>query len=242
MMAEGLQLAKDNRHSLVGAALTANLGMFEYFNTLVNRDASLTDQEQAYLRTHPQISHKLLLNNGIKDPLWLTTVLQHHERSDGSGYPEKLRHDTILQEASVLAAADTYIAMVTPRAYRKLLSPKVTLQHMYKTAVAQNDSISIGLIKQLGIYPPGTLVRLANQEIAVVVERNKQDSVAPMVAVIGNSMGVMYQKYVMRASTDTTHRIIDAYQPHGPIQIDMNRLWPKSLRDLLNDVNRSKQC
>lgn len=242
MMADGLNLDEHKRNGLVGAALTANLGMYKYFDILVNRNSQLDAEEQAYIHAHPQASNKYLRENGIEDKNWLTTVLQHHERGDGSGYPARLTHDEILPEASILAAIDTYIAMVTPRAYRKPLPPKVALQRIYKAAVARDDVIGIGLIKQLGIYPPGTLVRLANQEIGVVVERNQQESVAPRVAVIGNVMGACYSEYPVRDSASPTYRIIDVYQSASPVQIDMNKLWSEPLPGISLDDDRSLSC
>jgi len=225
LMAEGLNLPSERRHALVGAALTANLGMFKYFDFLVNRSTRLDEDEAAFVRAHPEASHRMLLGNHISDEAWLGAVLQHHERGDGRGYPAGLMRNAISIEASILAAVDTYVAMVTPRAYRKPLLPKIAMQQIYKTAVAEDDLISIGLIKQLGVYPPGSLVRLANQEIAVVVERNRHDSVAPKVAAIGHFAGRLYAQYVIRQSDTPSYEIIDVYQPETPVGIDMNRIW-----------------
>jgi HD-GYP domain-containing protein (c-di-GMP phosphodiesterase class II) len=225
LMAEGLNLTIQNKCSLVAAALTANLGMFKYFDFLVNRSTPLDEEETAFVRAHPESSHKLLRDNLVSDETWLNAVLQHHERGDGRGYPAGLKRDAILLEASILAAVDTYVAMVTPRAYRKSLLPKVAMQQIYKTSVARDDLIGIGLIKQLSIYPPGSLVRLANQEIAVVVERNKHDSVAPKVAAIGHNLGRLYANYILRQSDTPSYKIVDVYQPETPVEIDMNQLW-----------------
>jgi HD-GYP domain-containing protein (c-di-GMP phosphodiesterase class II) len=225
LMAEGISLSPERKRALVGAALTANLGMFKYFDFLVNRSTRLDEEEAAFVRAHPEASQRMLLSNHVTDEIWLNAVLQHHERGDGRGYPAGLTRDVITMEASILAAVDTYIAMVTPRAYRKALLPKIAMQQIYRTAVAEDDLISIGLIKQLGVYPPGSLVRLANQEIAVVVERNKLDSVAPMVAAIGHSPERLYAQYIIRQSDSPNYEIIDVYQPETPVEVDMNRIW-----------------
>lgn len=225
MVAEAVKLSPQARHSLVAAALTANLGMFKYVDYLSNRNSPLDEEEAAFVRAHPEASLALLRQNRVKDDVWLTAVLQHHERGDGSGYPAGLRRGGISKEASILAAADTYISMITPRAYRRPLLPKVAMQQIYKTAVASDDLISIGLIKQLGIYPPGSLVRLANQEIAVVLERNRQDVIAPIVAAIGRSLEQLYRQYIIRQTNTPSYKITDAYRPEVPVDIDMNHLW-----------------
>jgi HD-GYP domain-containing protein (c-di-GMP phosphodiesterase class II) len=225
LMAEGLTLSPAQQYALVAAALTANLGMFKYFDFLVNRSSPLDEEELVFVRAHPEASYTMLRANHVENDIWLNAILQHHERGDGGGYPKGLQRDAISLEASILAAVDTYIAMVTPRAYRRALMPKAAMQQIYKTAVATDDLISIGLIKQLSIYPPGSLVRLANQEIAVVVEQNKHDPVAPKVAAIGHSAERLYSQYIIRQSITPSYKIIDAYQPETPVEIDMNRLW-----------------
>ena len=232
LMAEGLNLQAEKIHSLVAAALTANLGMFKYFDFLVNRSTALDEEESAFVYAHPEASYQLLRDNHVSDEIWLTAVLQHHERGDGSGYPAGLKREAISLEASILAAVDTYVAMVTPRAYRKSLMPKTAMQQIYKTAVAKDDLVSIGLIKQLSIYPPGSLVRLANQEIAIVVERNKHDSVAPKVAAVGHSLDRLYNQYILRQCDTPSYKIVDVYQPESPVEIDMNLLWQSSVPSL----------
>ena len=224
-MINSLNISKRNQDSLVGAALTANLGMFEYFDRLVNQQGALDASCKSILRQHPRQSYKLLVDNGVKDEVWLNTVIQHHERSDGNGYPSGLTPESIALEATVLAAADTYVAMITPRVYRKPLSPKMAMQTIYKAAVANDDLVSIGLIKQLGVYPPGSLVTLANHEFGVVLKRNKLKPLAPLVSVIGSTSGSIYKKPVVRETDNYIYKIIDVYKPEKHLEIDPNLLW-----------------
>ena len=229
LIADGLGIAEERIPSLLRAALTANLGMYEYHDRLVNMNAKLSDEEFAVLKTHPEISHRMLTANGVTDSLWLEIVMQHHERGDGSGYPNGLKRNQIHPEAAILATVDTYLAFVMPRAYRKPVAPKVAMQKIYKTAVAADDTLSLGLIKQLGVYPPGSLVRLATQEIAVVVDRNEEHILAPWVACVGVLNGKNYAEPVRRSTLSDVYKVIDSYVSEQAVEIDMNQLWKVEL-------------
>lgn len=225
LIAEGLAIPEQRCAALIRAALTANLGMYEYHDRLVNMNAKLSEEELAVLKTHPELSQGMLIANGVANSLWLEIVLQHHERGDGSGYPKGLKRSEIHPEAAILATVDTYLSFVMPRAYRKPVAPKVAMQKIYKTAVAADDTLSLGLIKQLGIYPPGSLVRLANQEIAVVVDRNGGHTLAPWVACVGVLNGKSYSEPIRRSTTSDVYKIIDSYVSEQVVEVDMNKLW-----------------
>lgn len=229
VMADALKMDPHHRQCLVGAALTANLGMYQYFDVLVNCSSPLTDEERAFLHTHPESSKCMLQQNGINDDIWLTAVIQHHERGDGTGYPARLQRKEISVEAAILATIDTYLAMIMPRTYRKALSPSLTMQKLYQAAVSNDDVIAIGLIKTLGVYPPGSLVRLASQEIAIVTERNLLHSIAPNVMALGKIGGHYYAEPVLRQTDTQIYAIVDAFEPAIPVSIDTNAIWDKRI-------------
>lgn len=230
-MASALNLKEENRRSLLGAALTANLGMYDYHDRLVNTNAKLTDKQFEILRKHPQISCDLVQANGITDSLWNNIIIQSHERLDGSGYPNRLTENDICLEAKIYAAIDTYLAMVMPRAYRAAMVPKIAMQKIYETAVSEKNVLSFGLIKTLGIYPPGSFVQLANREIAIVIKRNLQHSVAPEVAVIASSSGRTYREITIRKTDSAVYKIIDAYTPEQRYEINLDKIWRLTVDD-----------
>ena len=84
---------------------------------MLNRPSQLTNTEFALIRTHPQQGYEILANIEFPWPV-ADIVHQHHERLDGSGYPQGLAGDAILLEARILAVADTVEAMASHRPYR----------------------------------------------------------------------------------------------------------------------------
>ncbi|MDH5408346.1 MAG: hypothetical protein OEY00_07025, partial [Gammaproteobacteria bacterium] len=113
--AKKLNLPNDTIKSIVCAALTANVGMYEVFDTLFHRAGGLNDKEKQLIRNHPVKSEKMLKNIGVTDKIWLRTIIQHHERVDGRGYPKALKSSQINIESLIYSSADTYLAQILPR-------------------------------------------------------------------------------------------------------------------------------
>ncbi len=235
-MATALNLKENNRKSLVGAALTANLGMYDYHDRLVNTNAKLTDKQFELLRKHPQIGADYVKANDITDSLWLDIIMQSHERLDGSGYPNRLSDEQICLEAKIYASVDTYLAMVMPRAYRAAMVPKVAMQKIYETAVSEKNVLSFGLIKTLGVYPPGSFVRLNSRDIGIVVKRNPVQTTCPDVAVIASGTGNPYKEIVIKHTDSSVYKVIEALLPEKSYQIDLNKLWRQTV-----DSNKIKR-
>jgi HD-GYP domain-containing protein (c-di-GMP phosphodiesterase class II) len=96
---------------------------------ILSKPGVLTDLEFALIKTHPQVGYEILKD--IEFP-WdiATVVLQHHERMDGSGYPQGLSGESILLEARILAVADVVEAMASHRPYRPALGMKKALDEI----------------------------------------------------------------------------------------------------------------
>lgn len=225
LMAKALGYTRENRSRLLCAALTANLGMYEYHDDLVCKSDQLSDVEYMLLKKHPEISRRFLEANGVNDRLWLDIVMQSHERLDGTGYPRGLAGDDIRHEARIYNVVDTYLSLVMPRAYRQHKQPKQAMKEIYQMAVAEQNVLSIGLIKKLGIYPPGSCVLLRNDEIGIVIERNPILSTAPKVMTLALADGRRIRPPVIRDTTLNHLKIIDAIGSHYIKGIDPGVLW-----------------
>jgi HD-GYP domain-containing protein (c-di-GMP phosphodiesterase class II) len=160
---------------LMAAALSANLALMPILDKLNASSNALSDQQRSIIHRHPQLAARALHEAGIENRLLLKIVMQHHERSDGSGYPERLTGDQILPEAHVMALAEHYVALISRRGYR----PRFSIPQARKAiSDAAHDSprpaLFRALLNALTPYPPGALVRLANNEVAVITQRPQQ--------------------------------------------------------------------
>jgi hypothetical protein len=168
-----LGLEENRRLVLMGAALTANIALLPFLDQLNNSSRGLSTKQRDVIRRHPLLSINALEEAGIDNPRLLEIIEHHHERHDGSGYPHGLSDDRIIFEARVLALAEAYTAMITRRGYRERFNVGQAMQSIRDTFRDQpRPAIYKALLNSLTIYPPGSLVRLFNNEIAVITHRS----------------------------------------------------------------------
>lgn len=168
---------ESERLSLICAALTHDIGIAHIQQLIDEQKGPLSHQQWERVKEHPLRSVAILEQHGIDDPVWLSAVRHHHERLDGTGYPDQLVGDANPIPARILAIADTYSAMVRPRAYRDAIGNRKTLQTLFLDRGAKVDAeLTKLLVSTFSIYPPGTLLRLDNGEIALSVRRGSKAS------------------------------------------------------------------
>ncbi|MCV6589315.1 MAG: HD domain-containing protein [Marinobacterium sp.] len=216
------------RFPLVAAALTHDVGMYEIQETLYHQNTPLTNEQHHIIRCHPRRSYELLKKQGITESRWLEPVLHHHERLDGSGYPDSLRGDELTYETRMMAIADCYSAMIRPRAYRTRVLPKAALSELFQERGSTIDGDLASLfVNVLGIFSPGSLVELNNGLIGIV--RNRTDNLAaPHVAIVANRKGERLQKARIVA-TDMPEMSIKGMicpQEHEQLLKNADRIWP----------------
>ncbi|WP_028303574.1 HD-GYP domain-containing protein [Oceanospirillum maris] len=208
MIADALELPQDVQLAIIGAAITANVAMNAYQDSLQNHKGPLTEEQKSRVENHPEEGRKLLETAGITNPLWLDIVLQHHEKVDGSGYPKGLRGDQICLEAKIVGLADIYSAMISSRPYRSALTPQRSLKQLFlQRGSFFDESLTNIFLAELGIYPPGATVELANGEMGVVIKRKAPESSKPIVSSIRDRFGTRFMHPVMRDTGDKRYSI-----------------------------------
>jgi len=191
-------LSDEETHRIISACLVSNIGMLELQEVLHDQEAPLSQEQKDQIAAHPEESVKILRANGIKDEAMLEIVLQHHERAHGEGYPNKLKGEEINIGAKILALADCYSAMVSPRIYRDTVDTSAALKTLFlERGKEYDEQLAIQLIKYMGIFPPGTYVKLANGEIGLVVRRTA-NNMAPQVSSVISIKQLPYSRPIKR--------------------------------------------
>lgn len=225
MRAMGMDPA--TKRALAGAALTYDLALGPLAARLNHQSERLSYTQLAQVRAHPEVAVRLLEAAGITDPVWLDAVLHHHERLDGSGYPHGLRGAAIREPTRLLAIIDIYTAMLRPRVYRDALPARMALRSIFLERGKQVDEgLAMMLVKELGVYPPGTLVRLANGEIGIVLRRG-EDAAHPQVARLLNADGSRDEAHLLRDTRQPDYQIQDSV-PHDRVpgmMAEVAALW-----------------
>lgn len=199
--------------------------MLELQDKLHNQKEPLTEHQLREIRQHPDNGEKLLRAAGVDDPLWLRIVRQHHERNDGSGYCEGLRGDAIIEEAKLLALVDIYSAMVSPRAYRAEMQAKEVLRDLFLSrGKSIDDHLCMVFIKEMGIYPPGSFVRLVNGEVAVVIRRGNS-ATSPLVSSVLSPRGGLYIKPLRRDTSQKGYAIQEFCVMEKGVKLNLSVIW-----------------
>jgi PAS domain S-box-containing protein len=128
-IAEEMGLSEDQFDGLRMAGLIHDLGKINVPAEILSKPGRINDIEFSLIRYHPQICHDILKTIELPWPV-AKIVLQHHERLNGSGYPQGLKGDEIMMEARILAVADVVEAMASHRPYRPALGIELALEEI----------------------------------------------------------------------------------------------------------------
>lgn len=220
-----LSISAEDRLPILAAAITKDVGMMDRQETLRKQNAPLTPEQFAWVRAHPLRSLELLENAGVRDGIWLEAVRHHHERLDGSGYPDALQDEDIFFPVRVLALVDIYSAMIKRRAYRESLKCRDAMREIFTKHASEVDAHLTKLfIKELGLFPPGVFVRLRNSEIAIVTHRGKQGTVPVVHALIG-PRGAPLAKALKRDTNQDDYAIHEVIARDLQVALNLHSLW-----------------
>ena len=204
------------------AALTMNVGMTELQDRLALQSEPVTVVQRKAIDEHPNRSVERLMAMGVTDAIWLQAVAQHHTQTPGplsSRAPaERL--------ARLIQRADMFAARLAPRTSRVPVAPAAAMQACYFDENRQIDEAGAALIKAVGIYQPGSFVRLATDEIGVVVKRG-HNTATPRVAVLINRNGMPTMEPMVRDTSVRDYKVVASVSHREVrVQINLERLLP----------------
>ncbi|WP_294253432.1 HD-GYP domain-containing protein [uncultured Sphingomonas sp.] len=152
------------------AGLLHDVGKVAIPDAVLDKPGRLSPEEFAVVRTHPEKGAALLREDGAMPALAMEVCLHHHERWDGNGYPHGLKADAISLPARMGAICDVYDALTSHRAYKNAWLPARALGAMWSWDGHFDRELLFQFMRSINLYPPGMLVRLASDRLALVLD------------------------------------------------------------------------
>lgn len=211
------------------AGLLHDVGKMRTPVEVLNKPGRLTEAEFAVMRRHPEEGVALLQQWGASAEV-IDVCLHHHEKFDGSGYPHGLAGTQISLLSRIAAVCDVYDAISSTRPYKTAWSPAEAIRRMAEWKGHFDPRVFQAFVKTLGIYPIGSLVRLSNEQLAVVVEQHPDSLLTPRVRVFfsARSRTPLPQRLLDLARPPADERIVRREDPEEWGFRNLERLWQQA--------------
>lgn len=227
-LARQLGLNNEQTHHAGLAGMVHDIGKATIPAEIIDKPGRLTAAEYQAIKSHPAEGHKILRDsNGIND-IALHVCLHHHEKVDGSGYPDRLANEQINLYAKMSAICDVYDAITSTRVYKNGWEPAQAIRKMAEWRHGHFDKrIFEAFVRSIGIYPIGSMVRLASGRLGVVVGQTDHSLLTPRVkAFYSIDPGMRIPAEILDLSQPScADKIVSHEDPEKWNIVDIQELW-----------------
>jgi len=182
LLGKALGLCKQDLIYLGLGALFHDVGKYKIPNQIINNRPEVTATETNVYKMHVHYSLDTIKHMPNFPEQAKEIIHQHHEYLDGSGYPQKLKNNEISLLTQIVTIANEYANLCSPTDKHPTRTPYHALSYLYKHKSEQLNKKILGLlVKELGVYPPGSIVQLSNEMYALVISVSKDNILSPNV-------------------------------------------------------------
>jgi putative nucleotidyltransferase with HDIG domain len=184
MLAKDLGFTPEQAKEMGVGSMVHDIGLMDIPDRVTRKNPDdYTSAERSLRAMHVEFGLTIGRKIGLS-PAALAVVGQHHEMADGSGYPKGVKLDSITLAARVVAVVNSYDNLCNPVDISKAMTPHEALSFMYAKRRDKFDAKVLQLmIRSLGVYPPGSIVQLSNDALAVVTSVNPKKPLRPWILV-----------------------------------------------------------
>ncbi|BCN32792.1 HD-GYP domain-containing protein [Anaeromicropila herbilytica] len=211
VIAKELNYNKSLMNKLAIGALLHDVGKVALDRNIVFKPDRLTDEEYKHVQLHAQKGYEILKKCNEITELSRIIALTHHERINGAGYPKGLQGSEIHQFSKIVAIADVYDALTSERCYRKKWPAHRAADYLVENTEGQFDVELVSIfLKQIALFPNGSMVQLSNGDIALVERQNKNMPLRPVVRVFQKGNGNKVKPYHVNLMEDLSITILQS--------------------------------
>ncbi|MCL1884813.1 MAG: HD-GYP domain-containing protein [Defluviitaleaceae bacterium] len=167
--------------------------------TIINKKGKLTDSEFLTVKNHPVLGAESLAKNEIGDEELWNGIKFHHEKVNGTGYPNKLNGKEIPLFSRIIAVGDVYDAVTSYRSYRSPMLPSEAFDVIFKdVGVAFDYDVVKAFLAKLELFPKNTIVSLSNGKVGTIVHAEGASKLRPAVRLWGTNdiIVLALEKYI----------------------------------------------
>lgn len=208
VMGISIGLERKDLNSLGLAALLHDMGKVFIKKEILNKPGKLTDEEMDEMKQHSVLGYEhIKAGFGISNVVYMG-ILDHHEKYDGSGYPNSIKGRRISLFGRIIAVADVYDALTSDRPYRKALLPSEAVEFiMGSVETAFDPEIVDVFVRKIAPYPVGTCVMLSNGSKGIVVENYEDYSLRPKIRIFEENGKKLEKSYELMLAEKTSLNI-----------------------------------
>ena len=200
--------------------LLHDIGKMKVPDKILNKPGSLSEPEFVIMKSHAALGRDLLEHTSGIPQIAIDITGQHHERFDGTGYPDKLQKDAISKFGQMAAIVDVYDALTSDRVYHKGMEATAALKKLFEWGKFHfNPELVQRFICLIGIYPVGSLVKLESEKLGIVINPGTDSLLRPVVRIV---FDIKHNHYVEPHDVDLSKKLDRIIQYESPAnwQID----------------------
>lgn len=197
---QALRYERDVMQEVGVGGLLHDIGKMMIPDAILNKPAALLPHEFVVMQSHSALGREILRQTAGVPEAAVHIAAEHHERFDGTGYPDRIKGHEISVFGQMASIVDVYDALTSNRIYHKGIEPTAALKKLFEWSKSHfSEELVHHFIRTIGIYPVGSLVSLESGVIGVVIDSDNEDLLHPTVRVI----------YDMEAQSWLTPRVVD---------------------------------
>ncbi|AOE49773.1 HD-GYP domain-containing protein [Kangiella sediminilitoris] len=224
-----LGMKREDLELLGLCGLLHDLGQSQIPQDIVDKKGPLNEAEYRVMQKHSMLGYELIMHDKDIDPEVKDVIKNHHVHFNGKGYPKDSLHLPLSQNCRIVSIIDVYDIVTSETPYKLSRSPREALTILFEQRDKQFDGKLVGkFIQMMGIYPPGSLVRMSNGEVGIVISTDSKHKLQPKVELVQNKKGALKRSIIIDLKKSPKDHLGEEYKisaslPDGALGFDMRQ-------------------